>query len=96
MRRHAQTYFARAEKAPGASLPRMVENDFDAFLECGILAHGCLRPRCDAGPRISARLPHRGLARLDKRPGALMIGPRMRDHEDLSCNASTLPCRGRC
>ena len=57
MRRHAQTYFAQAEKAPGASLPRFVENEFDAFLECGILAHGCLRPRCDAGPRISARLP---------------------------------------
>ena len=27
-------------------LPRFIKNEFDAFLECGILAHGFLRLRC--------------------------------------------------
>ncbi len=29
-----------------ASLPQFVKDEFDAFLECGILAHGFLRLRC--------------------------------------------------
>ncbi len=31
-----------------ASLPQFVKDQFDAFLECGILAHGFLRVRCAA------------------------------------------------
>ena len=27
----------------GASLPSFIKDEFDAFLECGILAHGFLR-----------------------------------------------------
>ena len=30
----------------GADLPQFVKDEFDAFLECGILAHGFLRLRC--------------------------------------------------
>jgi Transposase zinc-binding domain len=35
-----------AEASTGAELPRFVKDEFDAFLECGILAHGFLRLRC--------------------------------------------------
>jgi len=41
-----QTFFAQAEEATGASLPQFVKDEFDAFLECGTLAHGFLRLRC--------------------------------------------------
>ncbi len=34
------------EASTGADLPRFVKDEFDAFLECGILAHGFLRLRC--------------------------------------------------
>ena len=42
---HAQT-FAHVQAETGASLPEFVKEEFDAFLECGILAHGFLRLRC--------------------------------------------------
>ena len=42
---HAATFFAETEDAAGADLPQFVKNEFDAFLECGILAHGFLRLR---------------------------------------------------
>ncbi len=32
---------------PAASWPEYVQDEFDAFLACGILAHGFLRLRCD-------------------------------------------------
>jgi hypothetical protein len=37
---------AQFETATGAGLPKFVKDEFDAFLECGILAHGFLRLRC--------------------------------------------------
>jgi hypothetical protein len=40
------TFFAETEAAAGADLPQFVKDEFDAFLECGILAHGFLRLRC--------------------------------------------------
>jgi hypothetical protein len=43
VQQHAATFFAQAEA--GADLAQFVEDGFDAFLECGILAHGFLRPR---------------------------------------------------
>ncbi len=43
---HAQTFFAHVQAETGASLPEFVKEEFDAFLECGILAHGFLRLRC--------------------------------------------------
>ena len=47
MQQHAATFFEQAESAVGADLPQFVKDEFDAFLECGVLAHGFLRLRCD-------------------------------------------------
>ena len=47
VQQHAATFFEQAETAAGADLPQFVKDEFDAFLECGILAHGFLRLRCD-------------------------------------------------
>lgn len=41
--KHAEAFFAETEAAAGAGLPQFVKDEFDAFLECGILAHGFLR-----------------------------------------------------
>jgi hypothetical protein len=43
---HAATFITETEVATGADLPQSVKDEFDAFLECGILAHGFLRLRC--------------------------------------------------
>jgi Transposase zinc-binding domain len=37
---------SQVEAATGTGLPKFVKDEFDAFLECGILAHGFLRLRC--------------------------------------------------
>jgi hypothetical protein len=37
---------AHTEVSTGAELPRFIKDEFDAFLECGILAQGFLRLRC--------------------------------------------------
>ena len=46
VQQHAAIFFAQAEGAAGADMPQFAKNEFDAFLECGILAHGflCLPP----------------------------------------------------
>jgi hypothetical protein len=46
VQQHAATFFAQAEDAAGADLPQFVQDEFDAFLGCGILTHGFLRLRC--------------------------------------------------
>jgi hypothetical protein len=46
VQQHAATFFAQAETEAGADLPQFVKDEFDTFLECGILAHGFLRLRC--------------------------------------------------
>ena len=46
VQQHAATFIAEAEAAVGADLPQFVKDEFEAFLECGILAHGFLRLRC--------------------------------------------------
>jgi hypothetical protein len=43
-----ETFLAQVEAEGAASLPQFVKDEFDAFLECGILAHGFLRVRCAA------------------------------------------------
>ena len=43
---HAETFFAQVELETGAGLPDFVKDEFDAFLDCGILANGFLRLRC--------------------------------------------------
>lgn len=46
VRDHLETFLAQVEAAGAAGLPQFVKDEFDAFLECGILAHGFLRLRC--------------------------------------------------
>ena len=46
VQQHAATFIAETEAATGAELPRFVKDEFDAFLECGIRAHGFLRLHC--------------------------------------------------
>jgi hypothetical protein len=41
-----ETFLARAQ-ACEQPVPRFVEQEFHAFLRCGILAHGFLRLHCD-------------------------------------------------
>ena len=43
---HAESFSAHIEAETGANLPQFVKEEFDAFLDCGILAHGFLRLRC--------------------------------------------------
>ena len=40
-----ETFLAEVEAGGMANLPQFVKDEFDAFLECGILAHGFLRVR---------------------------------------------------
>ena len=40
------TFIAEAQAATSADLPQFVKDEFDAFLECGILAYGFLRLHC--------------------------------------------------
>ena len=45
---HLDTFLAQVEQETGTGLPQFVKDEFEAFLECGILAHGFLRLRCGA------------------------------------------------
>ena len=42
----SRRFVAHTEASTGAELPRFIEHEFDAFRECGILAHGVLWLRC--------------------------------------------------
>ena len=46
VQQHAASFIAHTEASTGAEWPRFIKDEFDAFLECGILAHGFLRLRC--------------------------------------------------
>ncbi len=46
VREHLETFLAQVEVRTGTGLPEFVKDEFGAFLECGILAHGFLRVRC--------------------------------------------------
>ena len=46
MQQHAASFIAHTEASTGAALPQLVNDEFGAFLECGILAHGFVRLRC--------------------------------------------------
>ena len=43
---HLETFLTQVELETGSGLPDFVKDEFNAFLECGILAHGFLRLRC--------------------------------------------------
>ena len=75
VQQHAATFFDQAEAAAGANLPQFVKDEFDAFLECGILVHGFLRLRCgDFGhdKLVAFSCKRRGFARRAE-PGAWRI-----------------------
>lgn len=44
---HAASFIAHTEASTGKGLPQYVKDEFEAYLKCGILAHGFLRLRCD-------------------------------------------------
>jgi hypothetical protein len=46
VREHLETFLAEVQARTGMGLPAVVRDEFEAFLECGILAHGFLRVRC--------------------------------------------------
>ncbi len=46
VQQHAASFIAHTEASTGSELPRFIKDEFDAFLDCGILAHGFLRLRC--------------------------------------------------
>ena len=46
VREHRETFLAQVAARTGTRLPEFVKDEFEAFLECGILAHGFLRVRC--------------------------------------------------
>jgi len=46
VQQHAASFIAHTEASTGWQLPQFIKGEFDAFLECGILAHGFLRLRC--------------------------------------------------
>ena len=45
MQQHAARFIAQTEASTGAELRPFIKDEFDAFLECGILAHRFLRLR---------------------------------------------------
>jgi hypothetical protein len=42
VRQDAASFIAHTEVSTGSELPRFIKDEFEAFLECGILAHGFL------------------------------------------------------
>ena len=42
-----ESFCAQVEAQTGAGLPDFVKDEFEAFLDCGILANGFLRLRCE-------------------------------------------------
>jgi hypothetical protein len=41
-----ETLLAQVEAQTGSGLPQFIQDEFEAYLQCGILAHGFLRVRC--------------------------------------------------
>ena len=46
VREHLETFLAQVQARTGTGLPAFVREEFEAFLQCDILAHGFLRVRC--------------------------------------------------
>ena len=40
VQQHAASFIAHTEASTGSELPRFIKDEFEAFLQCGILAHG--------------------------------------------------------
>lgn len=58
VQQQAAGFIAHTEASTGAELPRFIMYEFDAFLECGVLAHGLLRSR-SGGMTRGCSLIHR-------------------------------------
>ncbi|EFK94877.1 truncated transposase, partial [sediment metagenome] len=61
VQQHAASFVAHTEASTGAELPRFINDEFKAFVECGILAHGFpeaalrrMRARQAAGLQLQA------------------------------------------
>ncbi|NBS59152.1 MAG: hypothetical protein EBS65_19340 [Betaproteobacteria bacterium] len=46
VREHLETFLAQVQAKTGTGLPEFVKDEFEAVLECGVLAHGFLRVHC--------------------------------------------------
>ena len=46
VQQHVASFITHTETSTGSELPWFIKDEFDAFLECGILAHVFLRLRC--------------------------------------------------
>jgi Transposase zinc-binding domain len=44
---HLETFLTGAAGDERGALPAFVSREFQAFLRCGVLEHGCLHVRCD-------------------------------------------------
>ena len=53
---HLESLSAQVEAETGAGLPDFVKDELDAFLECGILAHGFPRLRCAQSAHVGGLL----------------------------------------
>lgn len=63
MQQHAANFIAHTETRTGAELPRFMQDEIDAFLACGIFAHGFLRLRggeCGHDQRLAFSCKRRG------------------------------------
>ena len=75
---HAETFSAQGELETGTGLPQFVKDEFEAFLECGILAHGFLRLRCGACAQntlVAFSCKRRGFAPLVTAPVFQAVPP---------------------
>ena len=59
---HLDTFLAFVDiETGGAGLPTFVTDEFDAFLACGIFAHGFLHLRCTAEQLVAFSCKRRGI-----------------------------------
>ena len=104
VQQHAATFFEQAEAAAGADLPQFVKDEFDAFLECGILAHGFLRLRCgDCGhdKLVTFSCKRRGFcpscgARRMAQTAAHLVDHALANARVFRCASGYCRCRFRC
>ncbi len=67
VQQHAQSFFAQTKETTGASLPKCVKDEFNAFLECAsrrtdCLGGSCAKERCRPGPQCLAAARSRSIA----------------------------------
>jgi hypothetical protein len=71
VQRHAASFVGHTETSTGSELPRFIKDEFGAFPECGILAHGFLSlpsGECGHDKLLAFGCNRRGLQLLMQRP----------------------------